>query len=133
MTVEKLPANKTLPKNKMSALPLFEYAIKRMSFEECVFVSLFEVPYELEIGLSAQLVALLYSQVDPNHHRRTHVCDYECVRALEAILEILKYEWRGKPAFYRSFMTGFYNWARTHLCNKNLISSYIETELLLLD
>ena len=118
----------------MSALKLSEYAIKRMSFEECVFVSLFEIPIEMQIGLRTQLIALLYSETDLiNHHRRTHVCDYECVRALEAILEILKYEWRDKPAFYSSFISGFYSWARTHLCNKNLISSYIETELLLLD
>ncbi|CAH0381463.1 unnamed protein product [Bemisia tabaci] len=54
----------------MSALPLSEYAIKRMSFEECVFVTLYEVPFMLEIGLNAQLVASLYLQVDPIHHSR---------------------------------------------------------------
>lgn len=118
----------------MAALPLSEYAIKRMSFDECVFVTLYELPFMLEISLNAQLVASLYLRVDPiRHTRRTHVCDYECVRALESILKTLKFKWRGKPAFYRRFMTGFSNWAQSHLFSKNLIALYIGTEMLLLD
>ena len=112
----------------MSALPLSECAIRQMNFEECLFVSLYEIPYELEISLNKQLVESLYLRVDPIHHsRRSHVCDYECVRTLEAILKTLKYELRGKPAFYRFFMSGFCKWALTHLYSKNLISSFIET------
>lgn len=105
-----------------------------MSFDECVFVTLYELPYMLEIGLDAQLVASFYLRVDPiRHSRRTHLCDYNCVRMLETILKTLKFKWRGKPAFYQRFMTGFCNWAQTHLCSKNLISLCIQTELLLLD
>lgn len=114
--------------------PLFEYAIKRMSFDECVFASQFELPYLHGVGLNTQLVSTLFRRVDVYRHARSdHECDYDCVRAYESILKTLKFKWRGKPESYRRLLKGFSHWCATHLPHTNLISKNVHTELLLLD